>query len=122
MGVFEDINLDDIPIMERLKHKYKLHKTVAPLWREISAESKAYPRGYSRFMIKSFMKDVKKGVKIINQKNPVFIEMPKLKAVGNGQVKEVRETLDNAEDDNILVYYPQEKLSNNDFSAIEDKR
>ena len=111
----EDINLEDIPVMERLKHKVKLHKTVSPLWKEISAEKEAYPRGYQKFITKTLMKDVKKGIKIINKKNPIFIEMPTLTSVGNGAIKRVPDGVTD------LSELPTEiSLPNNSY--LEDKR
>ncbi|MBE5741210.1 MAG: hypothetical protein E7351_01590 [Clostridiales bacterium] len=87
--MFEELSeIDNVPLMERLKHKAKLIKSLDELWLSISANKRAYPKGFERTSVKSLMKDFKKGLKVIDKKNPVFIEMPTLKKAGtDGYVK-----------------------------------
>lgn len=87
--MFEDLNeIDNVPLMERLKHKAKLIKGLDEIWLSLSANRKAYPKGFEKTSVKSLMRDFKKGLKVIDKKNPVFIEMPSLKKAGpDGYVK-----------------------------------
>jgi len=81
--MFEELSeIDNVPLMERLKHKAKLIKGLDDLWLSISANKRAYPKGFEKVTIRSLMKDYKKGLKVIDKKNPVFIEMPTLKKAG----------------------------------------
>jgi len=116
--MFEELSdLDNVPLMERLKHKAKLIRSLDDLWLSISANKRAYPKGFEKTSVKSLMKDFKKGLKVIDKKNPVFIEMPTLKKAGtDGYVKKVYELQnDNSADENIEI-----RLPNVDYPLIED--
>ena len=118
--MFEELSeLDNVPLMERLKHKAKLIKSLDDLWLSISANKRAYPKGFEKYAVKSLMKDFKKGLKVIDQKNPVFIEMPALKKAGtDGYVKKVYELpSENSGDENIEVRLPNAP----NYPMIEDK-
>ena len=118
--MFEELSeLDNVPLMERLKHKAKLIKSLDDLWLSISANKRAYPKGFEKVSVRSLMKDFKKGLKVIDKKNPVFIEMPSLKKVGtDGYVKKVYELQnDSSADDNIEVRLPNAP----NYPMIEDK-
>ena len=108
--MFEEFDeIDNVPLMERLKHKAKLINSLDKLWLSISANRKAYPSGFEKAVVKSLMKDFKKGLKVIDKKNPVFIEMPSLKQVGKkaGYTKKVYDNPElNSGDENIDVRLP----------------
>lgn len=123
MNEFENLDIDDVPLMERLKHKIKLHDAVRQVWKTLSAEKQTYPKSYARMMQRTFLKDVKKGLKIINKKNKVYIEMPNLEEVGNGMIKRVYENIDEEEHENpIEVNLPDIAIENiKKCGAIEEK-
>lgn len=107
--MFEELSeIDNVPLMERLKHKAKLIKGLDELWLSISANKRAYPKGFEKYAVKSLMKDFKKGIKVIDKKNPVYIEMPTLKKVNtDGYVKRVYDLpSENSADDDIEVRLP----------------
>lgn len=107
MGNFDDLNLFDCPdVAIRLKYKIALFDAVEKEFRRTAENQKTYPKGYLRTKTKSIMKDLKSGLKIINKKNPLYVEMPKLEPVANGQVKQVYEKTDNTGDDEIFVNLP----------------
>ena len=97
--------LDGTPTMERLRHKSKLIKDTNEIFSDLSKLQLIYPKGYYKKVMKEIKKDVYKGFKVINEKNPVFIEMPKLNSVGNGMIsKTVSDNI--SEDENIEVNLP----------------
>lgn len=117
--MFEDLRETfNAPLMERLNHKGTLIKALDELWLSISANKRAYPKGIEQIAVKSLKKDFKKGLKVIDKKNPVFIEMPALKKVGkDGYVKRVHEMQNsNSADENIEVRLPNTP----NYPMIED--
>lgn len=98
-------SLDNTPTMERIRHKRKLIMDTNDIFAQLSKVQTIYPKGYYRRLQREIKRDVFKGLKVINRKNPVFIEMPRLKQVGNGQIKAVKKD-DLSEDDNIIVNLP----------------
>lgn len=108
MGNFDDLNMFDCPdVAIRLRYKIALFDAVEKEFRRTAENQKTYPKGYLKTKTKSIMKDVKSGLKIINKKNPLYLEMPKLEPVANGQVKQVfSDDINNNKDDEILVNLP----------------
>lgn len=93
--------------MERLSHKIQLLYDTTEMWKIISQNRACYPNSYYRAYLKSILKDTKKGLKEINKKNGVYVEMPTLKSVGNGQVQKVHDTEEvNMGDEEIEVNLP----------------
>lgn len=78
---------DETPSMERIKHFSKLIKDADKIWDSMSRNRKIYPLLYFSFLRRKLKKYVKKGVKVLEKKIPIYVEMPKYKKVGNGQVK-----------------------------------
>ena len=117
--MFDELSeIDNVPLMERLKHKAKLIKSMDELWLSISANKRAYPKGFERTSVKSLMKDFKKGLKVIDKKNPVFIEMPTLKKAGtNGYVTKDYELPNGNPDEVIEVRLPP----TSDIKYLENK-
>lgn len=101
-----NFSLDDTPTMERIRHKRKLIKDTNDIFAELSKFKTIYPRWYFRRMQNEIKKDVYKGIKVINKKNPVFIEMPTLKKVGNGQVVKTYGKEDIDHDETVNVNLP----------------
>lgn len=99
---------DGLPLAERLKHKLRMFRAIETEWKATAQLLATYPKGYRRLKVKDLMKDVKKGLKVINKKNKMYVEMPELVSVGNGQVKKVYDsTLPNSTaDDEIDVQLP----------------
>lgn len=108
MENFNDLDIFDCPeVAIRLKYKIALFDAVESEFRRTSENQKTYPRGYLKTKIRSLIKDIKSGLKIINKKNPLYLEMPKLEPVANGQVKQVYSSDHNTSgDDEILVNLP----------------
>lgn len=85
----EERNLfDDTISMKRLAVKAKLIKDSSGLFKNLEKDRQVlntyYGKKYRRKAEKSVFKDFNKGLKIINNKIPVYIELPKLKPEGNG--------------------------------------
>ena len=108
MENFNDLDIFDCPeVAIRLKYKIALFDAVESEFRRTSENQKTYPRGYLKTKVKSLIKDIKSGLKIINKKNPLYLEMPKLEPVANGQVKQVYSDNTNSNsDDEIVVNLP----------------
>ena len=94
------------PTMERLRHKKQLIKDLNEVLKDLSIYEKLYKNRYKKFL-KSILNDGIKGFKCIDKKNPIFIEMPKLEPIANGQVKHVYSDNTNSNsDDEIMVNLP----------------
>jgi hypothetical protein len=93
--------------MERLKHKIQLLYDTTDMWKTIAQNRACYPKAYYKAYVKSILKDTKQGLKEINKKNKVYLEMPTLKSVGNGQIQKVHDTEEvNMGDEEIEVNLP----------------
>ena len=100
-----------VPIMIRQKHKTQLLLTTNFQLENLSKDTELYGRKYKKVQ-KDILKDYFAGVKMINKKNPVFIEMPSL--VEEKQEKSVKKVYNKKlKTDNCL---PDTKIC-----AIEDK-
>lgn len=75
--------------MERLKQKAKLISDTIRVFSGISKYEKVLPRRFRKKAVTSLQSDFIKGLKQINKKIPVYIELPKLESCGNGMYKEV---------------------------------
>lgn len=115
--VDSDFTLDNTPTMERIRHKRKLISDTNGIFAELSKMQNIYPKGYYKKMQNEIKKDVMKGIKVINKKNPVFIEMPTLEKIGNGQVKEKYSNREPPDDENITVNLPTVISSNTDLTT-----
>ena len=105
MNFINPETFDKTPGMERIKYKKKLIKDVLNVFSEISSKHQSCPKAVARVMKKSVIKDLKKGLKVLNSKIPVYIELPKYEKVGNGQVKLVSsDSL--TKDDEVAVTTP----------------
>ena len=116
--------LDNENLPARLKSKIVLYRAVEDIWKDNSADRKTYPRGYERKKTRDIMKDVKKGIKIINKKVPLYIEMPTLKEVGNGQIKKVYDVdyKDKPDTDEIICYDSHAMLDTSEVDSITDSK
>ena len=116
----EVLNNENLPA--RLKSKIALYRAVEGIWRDNSSDRKTYPRGYERKKTRDIMRDVKKGIKIINKKVPLYIEMPTLKEVGNGQVKRVYDIdyKDKPDVEEIVCYDSNTMLNTSKVDFIAD--
>ena len=112
----KDYEQEMTPVMIRQKHKTQLIMTTNYQLEQLSRDKLLYGRKYKK-ATNDILRDYFLGVKKINKKNPVFIEMPQLKAVANGQIKkEYEKSYEKEEyDDEILVNMP-------DTVLIEDKK
>lgn len=107
MGNFDDLNMFDCPdVAIRLRYKIALFDAVEKEFRRTAENQKTYPKGYLKTKTKSIMKDVKSGLKTINKKNPLYLEMPKLEPVANGQVRKHYSDEEISGDDEIEVNLP----------------
>ena len=83
--VFDDDYRDNLaPVMTRQRYKMQLLKTTNAELEELAKSKVLWGKDYKKSH-KDFMKDYRKGIKVINKKNPVYIEMPTLKEVGKGK-------------------------------------
>lgn len=93
--MFEDLEKDistaDVAIT--LKKLVPLFEVVNTQIKGLSVDSVSLGstagKGWVRYQCRIFKKVCKKSVKEIFKKNPINIEMPTLKKVGNGQIKKV---------------------------------
>lgn len=90
----EDDKFNDIDSMVKLKHKGKLVNDISSLYSDIAKKGEVfknlgrYGKRTRDMAIKSLYKDFKKGLKILDEKVPVYIELPKCIEQDNGQYKE----------------------------------
>lgn len=69
--------LEDTESMIRLKVKGKLIKDSEVLFEFLAQKEKALTGRFLRFTRRQLFKDFKRGIKQINKKIPVFVELPK---------------------------------------------
>lgn len=69
--------LEDTESMIRLKVKGKLMKDSELVFEFLAKKEGCLTKGFLRFARKQILKDFKKGIKQINKKIPVFVELPK---------------------------------------------
>ncbi len=80
---------DGTSSMERLKQKAKLIADCTRIFAGISKNDRVLSRRFKRKASRTLENDFMKGLKQIDKKIPVYIEMPKLESCGNGMFKEV---------------------------------
>lgn len=78
--------------MIRLELKEQLITECCSAYYLLSRYEKCLPKRFVWKASKSIRKDFKKGLKVINKKAEVYIELPKIESVGNGMYKETMET------------------------------
>ena len=103
---FEDLGVG--MVAERLKHEMSLFHVAEKMFAETSEKRMTYPKRFEGLKTRTIMKEVRQGLKIIKKKNPLYIEMPSLKEVGNGQVKKEYDDkfINKPADDEVLVNTP----------------
>ena len=75
--------------MKRLSNKGRLIDDCSLLFSGLSENREVLPKRFRKKCEKTILRDFIAGLKIINKKIPVYIEMPELKSVGNGMYREV---------------------------------
>lgn len=80
---------DDTQPMLRLRLKAKLISDTTRVFSGLAKNERALHRSFIKACRRSLEKDFKKGLKNIDKKVPIFIELPKLETCGNGMFKEV---------------------------------
>jgi len=101
-----------VPIMIRQKHKTQLLLTTNFQLENLSKDMELYGRKYKKIQ-KDLLKDYFAGVKMINKKNPVFIEMPSL--VEDKKEKSIKKVYDKK-------LKSEKTLPSSEIYAIEDKK
>lgn len=76
--------IDRIDSMKRLSVKGRLMCDCDHLFEELERYKSCVPKSFYRRSRRQIDKDYKEGIKQINKKIPVFIELPSLKKEGNG--------------------------------------
>ena len=118
---YEDLDVG--MVAERLKHEMALFHVAEKAFAETSEKRKTYPRKFEGLKTRTVMKEVRHGLKIIKKKNPLYIEMPTLKEVGNGQVKKIYDEKykDKPDIDEVVCYDTHVSLDNSeDVNNISD--
>lgn len=101
-----------VPIMIRQKHKTQLLLTTNFQLENLSKDMELYGRKCKKIQ-KDLLKDYFAGVKMINKKNPVFIEMPSL--VEDKKEKPIKKVYDKK-------LKSEKTLPSAKICAIEDKK
>lgn len=89
--------------MKRLKNKGRLIDDCILLFCGLSEKREVLPRSFRRKCAKTILRDFNKGLRIINKKIPVYIEMPQLRSVGNGMYREIDSKTKEPVSDEITV-------------------
>ncbi len=108
---FEDFDNEMLAI--RLRYEMNLCHAIESEWQRDSQLNKTYPKSYARLKRKIFLRNFRRGIRIIENKNPLYIEMPKLESVGNGYIKKVSDNSDNSGDEEIEVHGAIEQTDRN---------
>lgn len=90
--------------MIRIDLKEELLNDCCNIYANLSRYNACLPKRIKRIITKSLSKDFKKGLKVINEKAPIYIELPKLKEEYNGAYsKEYDETVQQSDSKEIIV-------------------
>ena len=76
--------LEDTSSMIKLKTKSKLIKDTAGVYLFLSEKERGLSKQFVRYSRRSLLRDFKKGMRAINRKIPVYVELPKYEKKGNG--------------------------------------
>lgn len=112
---------DEESFVSMLKFKYKLGlmRDGSKVFEDIAKNMAVYKscgyRGkkYVSKTLKSFYKDYCKGLKELDKKVPVYIELPKLEEQSNGQYKEVKSFDETESEQTIYVSDLPEQINEN---------
>lgn len=85
----EDSFYDGILSMQRLRLKIGLIHDCHVGFCDLAEKKGVSPKAFRRLAERSIKSDFRKGIRQINKKVPVFIELPKYEPIGNGQWREV---------------------------------
>lgn len=85
----EDKFYDSEISMKRLKNKGRLIDDCSILFCGLAENREVLPKSFRKKCERTILRDFRIGIRIINKKIPVYIEMPELKSVGNGMYREV---------------------------------
>lgn len=97
MGNSEDKVFEREGAMIRFQHKDALLACVEVIFKRIGRSKAVFPRAIIRITKRSILKDYKKGLKRINRRVPVYIELPKFVKEGNGMYSKQYGKSDTAE-------------------------
>ena len=108
----DDVSTKDVAIT--LKKLVPLFNVVNGQIKDLSTQSQALMltagKSFIKYQARLYKKVCKKSVKEILKKNPVNIEMPTLKKVGNGQIKKVPTGQKAKDIDEIEVHEPAQEV------------
>ena len=93
---------EDTSSMMRLSQKSKLMKDCITVFSMLTQYAKCLDKRFLRLSRKTISKDYKKGLKQIEKKIPVYVEMSTLKECGPGMYTEVNASAESG-DENIVV-------------------
>jgi len=102
----------------RIDEKKALIDDCCGMFRDISRYSRYIPNRLFKAITRSITKDFVKGLKIIDRKNPIFIEMPQLQAEGNGMYSENVQNI-HTENKEIIVTTPT-VFTNNPPNSLQN--
>lgn len=109
--------LEDTKLMLRLQAKSKLIKDCETIFEFLSMKEKCLSKKFNKLSRKSIYKDFKNGLKKINKRMPVYVELPKIKSEGNGMYSMEEHSRKNKEI--IVSDYPA--VVNVNAVAVTDK-
>lgn len=89
--------------MERFNEKMALIDDILSVFNRIKNYGANTPKSVIRAIEKSVSKDLKKGLKIIDKRVPVYIELPNYKKEGNGQYSMEYENASSTESKEIIT-------------------
>lgn len=85
----KEVFYDNYPSMIRLSYKGKLIDDCTNIYIKLSKNKEVLPKAFRKKAERTVTRDFMKGVSVINKNNKIYLEMPKLKKVGNGMIKKV---------------------------------
>lgn len=109
--------LGDTTSMMRLKLKAKLIKDTSSIFGAIAKARATLPSKYVKVTERTIMRDFRKGLKIIDAKVPVFIELPTLKKEGDGMYSEIKGPV-GAKHEKEIVVPDAPMLNNTDIAGL----
>ena len=118
---------DGVISMKRLQVKAKLIEDCSVIFSGLSKRAEVLPKKFKKVAERNILRDYCKGLRIINKKCPVYVELPKIESCGNGMYREIDEKTKEPINDEVHVLTDtyQGQIENDmqkviDYSSSED--
>jgi len=105
--------------MRRLQIKAKLIADCSVIYEGLAKNKEVLPKKFRKRSELTVLRDFLKGLKIINKKCAVFVELPKIESCGNGMTREIDPKTKESINNEIQVSSIDRQIQNDMKQVIE---